>query len=84
MEKKFKTLSKSRSITIPKDMAAHLGLSAGDAVDLTAANNGDLIIRRHIPVCRFCGGAENVKPFGDIVVCGLCADKLYTEVCGNG
>ena len=79
---KFKRLSKGRSITIPKDVAAHLNLNAGDAVDLTAAGNGDLIIRRHAEPCRFCNGTENIKRFRDISICPLCATKMYQEVCG--
>lgn len=78
---KFKKLSKSRGISIPKDMAASLDLKAGDTVDLTAAENGDLIIRRHVNKCRFCSGAENVKRFGDIFICPICATALYREVC---
>lgn len=81
MEMKFKKLSKARGITIPRDMAAHLDLSAGTAVDLTAAGDGSLIIRKHLDTCRFCGGAENVKRFRDITVCQLCAADLYKEVC---
>lgn len=77
---KFKRLSKSRSITIPKDMAAGLGFGEGTAVDLTAAD-GKLIISRHVEICRFCGGADNVKRFGDITVCPVCASRLYKEVC---
>ncbi len=33
---RFKKLSKSRGITIPKDMAAELDFDAGTALDLTA------------------------------------------------
>ena len=84
MDTKYKKLSSSRGITIPKDMASHLDLAPGTAVDITAAGNGDLIIRRHAPVCRFCGGAENVKQFGDISTCPLCATALYREVCDDG
>ena len=78
---KFKRLSKSRGITIPKDIAAHLDFDAGTAVDLTAAD-GKLIITKHVDTCRFCGGAENVKRFGDVFVCPICAARLYKEVCG--
>lgn len=83
MEKKFKKLSKGRSVTIPRDMAAHLDLAAGTAVDMTAAGDGSLIIRKHVDTCRFCGGAEKVKPFEGIFVCPLCAARLYQEVCGD-
>ncbi len=78
---KFKRLSKSRGVTIPKDIAAHLDFGAGTAVDLTAAD-GKLIISKHVDTCRFCGGAENIKQFGDVFVCPVCAARLYREVCG--
>lgn len=78
---KFKRLSKARSVTIPKDIAAHLDFDAGTAVDLTAAD-GKLIISKHVDTCRFCGGTENVKQFGDVFVCPVCAARLYKEVCG--
>lgn len=79
---KFKKLSKTRGVTIPKDLAAFLDLNAGDAVDLAANGDGTLVISRHVDTCRFCGGAEKVKRFGDIFVCPVCADKLRKEVCG--
>lgn len=76
---KFKKLSKARSVTIPKDIAAHLDFDAGTAVDLTASD-GKLIITKHANTCRFCGTAENVKQFEDVFVCRFCAAKLYEEV----
>lgn len=79
---KFKKLSKARGVTIPKDLAAFLDLKAGDAVDLEACGNGTLAIAKHVNTCRFCGGAENVKRFGDVFVCPVCAARLYKEVCG--
>ncbi|MBD5130870.1 MAG: AbrB/MazE/SpoVT family DNA-binding domain-containing protein [Ruminococcaceae bacterium] len=78
---KFKKLSKSRGVTIPKDIAAHLDFDAGTTVDLTAAD-GKLIISKHVDTCRFCGGADNIKRFGDVFVCPVCAARLYKEVCG--
>ena len=78
---KFKKLSKSRGITIPKDMAAELDFDVGTALDLTA-EVGKLIVTRHVDTCRFCGGAEDVKRFGDVFICPECAEKLHKEVCG--
>lgn len=77
---KHKKLSKGRGVVIPKDMAAFVGLNAGDAVDLIA-DNGVISIRRHAKVCRFCTSVE-VKEYGGISVCKECAAKLYKEVCG--
>lgn len=80
---KFKRLSKVRSITVPKDMAAQLDFKAGDSVDITAAE-GKLIVTRHVPTCRFCGGAEEIVQFADICICPLCAEKLRQEVEKHG
>ena len=77
---KFKRVGKNGCISIPRDIAAKLDMTAGRTVDLTATNDGKLIISRHIDTCRFCGAAENVKPFGDIIICQMCAAKLYEEV----
>ena len=79
MAMKFKKLSKSRAVSIPKDMAELLDMEAGTALDLTASD-GKLIISKHVDVCRFCGGAENVKRFRDVYCCPVCATTLYKEV----
>lgn len=79
---KFKRISKTRSVTIPKDIAAHLDFDAGAAVDMTAAD-GKLIITKHVDTCRFCGTAEGVKKFEDVFICRFCAAKLYEEVSGE-
>ena len=79
---KFKRSSKALGVTIPTDLAAFLNLKAGDAVDLDARGDGTLVISRHVNVCRFCGGAENVKRFGDVFICPECAERLHKEVCG--
>lgn len=79
--KRYRRLTKSRSVTIPKDIAAYLGFGAGAGVDLTATDDGKLIISRHSPTCRFCSGADYVKQYRDIYCCPMCATALYEEVC---
>lgn len=79
MAMKFKKLSKNRAVTIPKDMAEFLDMEAGTALDLTASD-GKLIISKHVDVCRFCGGADNVKLFRGVFCCPVCATALYKEV----
>lgn len=62
MEIKFKKLTKSRGLTIPRDMAAHLDLDAGTAVDLTASADGKLIITTaKILTCGRCEPAELIR-----------------------
>ncbi len=81
MDKKYKKLTKSRGLTIPRDMAEYLDLPAGTPVDLTATGDGRLIVSKHVDSCRFCGGMERIKEFGGIFCCPHCATALYEEVC---
>ena len=63
MEIKFKKLTKSRGLTIPRDMAAHLDLDAGTAVDLTASADGKGI-QRHGFSCRHDSGGTLLRRRG--------------------
>ena len=53
MTKKFKRLSKARSLTLPRDLAAQLDMGAGTAVDLTATQDGKLVIKNPLD-CSLC------------------------------
>lgn len=77
---KSKKLTKGRSVTIPKDIAAEVGIFGGAAVDLVSVDDM-IMIRRHIPVCGFCGKEvpeENHKLCGR-TVCAECAKRMREE-----
>lgn len=82
MNTKHKKLSKASGITIPKDMRLSAGFFPGIAVDLTETEEG-ILIRKHIPVCRFCGSPEKVVRFHDEEICAECAAALSEEVRRN-
>lgn len=70
-----KKISKSGSVHLAKELRSELGIPVGCAVDIDT-DGEKIIICKHIPVCRFCGSAENaVKVFG-IEVCKECAEKI--------
>lgn len=73
---RFKTITKRRQLTLPKDIAAHLNMSRNDQVELTTTPDGDLLVRKINKVCRFCGSSRNVIHFGDIFVCHGCAVSM--------
>ena len=72
---KFKRLSKNRTITIPKDLAAEFGVIGGEAVSIEHAG-GIIYIKKRVPVCRFCGDIEKAVTFKGIDVCPTCAETL--------
>lgn len=78
-EKHSKVLSQRRSLTIPKDVAAKLGLFSGHAVDLEATEDG-LLIRNHVLTCRFCGSTESVGTIKGEEVCAKCANEIRKEI----
>lgn len=78
---KSKRLTKGRSITIPKDLAAESGILGGTAVDLISAEDM-IMIRRHVPACVFCGKDVIGKEYRlcEKTVCSACAKLIGEEL----
>ncbi|MCM1525516.1 MAG: AbrB/MazE/SpoVT family DNA-binding domain-containing protein, partial [Ruminococcus sp.] len=76
---KSKKLTKNRSLTIPKDIAAAAGIIGGTAVDLTSSAGG-IIITKHVPACVYCGSAESVKVLRGTEICAKCAEEIRKEL----
>ena len=76
---KYKRLSKTRGVTIPKDLAANLGMFAGAAVDLVETDEG-ILLRKHVPTCVFCGSVESVDTVKGKEVCAKCAREMREEI----
>lgn len=77
---KSKKISRNRSVTIPKDIAAAVGITAGTAVDLIDSDDM-IMIRRHIPICFFCGKdvVNDSYHLCGKTVCANCAVELRKE-----
>lgn len=76
---KYKKLSKARGITVPKDLAANLGIFAGSAVDLVEREDG-ILLRKHVPTCVFCGSIESVDTVKGREICAKCACEMREEI----
>lgn len=73
-----KRISRAGMVVIPKELRAELGLALGSAVNIDT--DGEyIIIRKHVPICRFCGSAENVTRVMSTEICAECADKIYRK-----
>ena len=71
-----KKLTNKSSVTVPKALRAELGWQPGMAVDLIPQEDGGLIIRPHIDLCRFCGTHISVKKYKDVCVCTDCSAEM--------
>lgn len=80
---KHKKLTSKRGISLNKDICAFVGLQGGDPVDVTAQDDGTVVIRKHSPICRFCGDNTNAVSVMGIDVCPTCARRLAKEASGN-
>ncbi|MCX4255823.1 MAG: AbrB/MazE/SpoVT family DNA-binding domain-containing protein [Oscillospiraceae bacterium] len=76
---KYKKLSKVRGVTVPKDLAANLGMFAGAAVDLVETSDG-ILLRKHVPTCVFCGSVESVDTVKGKEICAKCAREMREEI----
>lgn len=76
---KHKKLSKARGVTVPKDLAANIGLFAGSAVDLVETTEG-ILLRKHIPTCVFCGSVESVDMVKGKEICAKCACEMREKI----
>lgn len=79
MLQKSKKINKARGLTVPKDMAAAKGIFAGNAVDLVETDEG-ILLRNHVPTCRFCGSTESVGTVMGEEVCAKCAAEIRKEI----
>ncbi len=73
-----KKITGAGGVTIPKELRAELNIPIGTVVDIDT--DGEYImIRKHIPVCHFCRGIENVKNIMGMEICKDCAKKIYIQ-----
>lgn len=79
MNIKQKKLSTKAALTIPKDLRAEAGFIGGMAVDLIPKEDG-ILVRKHLPTCRFCGFVQEVKTVKGMEVCSTCANEIKQEV----
>ena len=77
---KSKKLTSKSGTTIPKDMRAEAGFFPGMAIDMEVVREGEIRIRQHVPVCRFCGLPHDVKKVADMNICARCRTALRKEL----
>lgn len=76
----FKKITKSGGITLPRQIRQELGMLPGVVLEISPAEDGSLLLRKHTPCCHLCGSAEDVKTYKGLTLCWKCAAAFYREV----
>ena len=74
-----KRVSKSGGISIPVGLRRELAIRPGDALDVETDAQGNVVLKRHLPRCVFCGSTENVNIFMGKGICRNCAGQIGKE-----
>jgi len=65
-------------VVIPIELRRTLGIEVKDALEIYV-DSEKIILKKYEPACLFCGNADNVKHFGNRIVCCECIDQLAQE-----
>lgn len=78
---KSKRITAKRYVCLPKDLCEYAGLTPGEAIDLTVDDNtGEIRIRKHVSVCRFCGNRTDAVNYRGVDICAECAEAMSKAV----
>lgn len=78
-----KKLTSKSGLTIPKDLRAATGFFPGMAVDMETVKGG-IIVKPHVPVCRFCGSLDKVATIKGMDICVACRKSIREEIDKRG
>lgn len=62
-------------IVIPVRLRRSLGLQTNDPLEVYT-NDDEIVLRKYIPVCVFCGADEDLEQFKGKYICASCAKEL--------
>ena len=74
-----KRVNKSGGISIPVGLRRELAIQPGDALDVETDAQGNVILKRHLPRCVFCGSTEEVTLWMGKGICRTCAGQIRKE-----
>lgn len=75
---KTKKVTKSGSITLPKELRTETGIYPQTVVDIETKGT-EITIKPHVPTCRFCGSAKwivKVDSLCGLEICKSCIAKI--------
>lgn len=70
-----KKVAKSGIVGIPVAIRRQLNIQGGDVLDVTAHNDGSIVLKPHNPRCVICSDTDSVVMFNGKGICKECARK---------
>ena len=71
----FREIDKLGRIVISKDIRKHLGIQAGDVLQINT-DGESIVIKKAEKKCIFCNSADNLREFEGKTLCGTCLERL--------
>jgi len=65
-------------IVIPIELRRTFGINIKDDLEIYV-DKENIILEKYEPACLFCGNTNNMKHYGNRIVCTDCIDKLAKE-----
>lgn len=74
-----KRVNRSGGISIPVGLRRELAIRPGDALDVETDAQGNVVLKRHLPRCVFCGSTEEVTLWMGKGICRTCSGQIGKE-----
>jgi transcriptional pleiotropic regulator of transition state genes len=63
-------------IVIPVELRRTYGIAEQDALEIFTQGADQIVLRKYLPLCVFCGDGMDVMAFEGKTVCGPCRSRL--------
>ena len=67
-------------LVIPKKLRATLDIEVNDIVEFYVNDKKEIVLKKHVSTCVFCGSTENVVDFKNKKICLQCATQLNIDI----
>ncbi len=66
-------------IVIPVRLRRTLNLNKGDPLEIYSTENDEIVLKKYIPICVFCGKDDDLVDFKSKYICKSCISEINKE-----
>lgn len=70
-------------IVLPKELRDTMNLPSGTPMEIFVNDRGEIMLKKYVSGCRFCGSMENLVHYAGEYVCHTCIDNLAKTQTGQ-
>lgn len=75
-DKKYRQLTRSGGVTIPRMLRDEMGVHPGEPLEITVNADGVLEVKKHRPSCHICGSTKYIATYKGLCLCRECHIRL--------